>query len=1217
MFIQYLDNDDIRLVTSASDLTAASMCEFAFARRVDKKLGRDVVVPDNEDAMLKRTALLGDQHEARVLAEYEAQFVDARAVDRCGVWRIDRPETLTVEQLLLAQQHTLAAFNSGADVVFQATFFDPEQVSSTDEHPAIGFLGFADFIVRTAHGNYQVQDTKLARRAKVTALMQLAAYAEQLRRLGVDCDPDAALILGDGQVSTHALSDIEPVFRLRRERLHQLLWQRAALRGSDGSRASAAAVQWGDPTVNACGRCEVCEPEVQAHRDPLLIAGITTHARNALIASGLGTIDLIADASDRICEGRMSVPTISKTVLCKIATQARMQVSAQPGEVVPFFVADASALKAIPPASEGDLFFDFEGDPLYREGGATADSKWGIDYLFGMVDNAEQFTAFWAHTLDEEREALIAFLNFVTARRARYPDMKIYHYASYERTHLLSIAGRHGVGEKEVDQLLRDNVLVDLYPIVRATLRVGSRSYSIKKLEPLYMGNELRAEDGVTTAAESVTEYALAAQLRLSEQPHEREESQRILEQIADYNRYDCVSTRRLRNWLRELADAEGVQPEIIDKSSAEKRDEIELSETARQLKELSKTASDQPMRQALALAASAIDYYERERKSFWWAHFDRLVAPVEDWANTRDVVVVDASLSVAEAWVEPTGRARNERRRLHLRGSIAPGTSYKPDSEVHLVYEPPVGFDFVPSAPGARAARKATVVEQRDDVLIVEESRNPSIDAWHDLPIAVTPGGPPPAGKQKEAIEEWGRAIANTVSLGGEPRDAAFDVLLRKQPRLDTHAALVDPTSAEAVLNARDDDSLEVGAIVASLRDMRASTLAVQGPPGTGKTYLAARVIRNLVLEHNWRIGVVAQSHAVVENVLKGIVDAGLPAEQVGKVPQKGSSPEDSEKVTFTVLSQDGHKAFTEAHRERDEGCVVGGTAWDFSNTVRFDRHSLDLIVIDEAGQFSLAPTIAVSVAAERLLLLGDPQQLPQVSQGTHPEPVDTSALGWLIAEHDTLPSELGYFLAETRRMRPELAEHVSQLSYDGLLHAHPSTLDRVLTNGGQPGLTWHPVRHTGNSTFSPEEAAKVVEITQLLLGATLTLGDQTPRSLTAKDVIVIAPYNAQVQEIERQLAAAGLEYVRVGTVDKFQGQEAVVAIVSLTASSAEDAPRGLEFVLLRNRINVAISRGQWAAHVVSSPTLGDSLPASVASLTSLSAYLRLIESAYTEGNE
>lgn len=1217
MFLQQLDDGRVRIMTSASDLAAASACEFAFLRRVDARLGRDVAVPPDDDPMLARAARLGDAHEDRVLAKYIAEFGGWAGPGRGGVAEIARADSRDPAALMAAEATTVAAMREGADVVFQATFFEPDMAAVANEHStvSIGFIGYADFLRRTRRGAYEVQDTKLARRAKVTALMQLAAYAEQIERLGVPVSPEVVLILGDGSRSRHRLADIAPVFRARRARLHSLLLERVAAVGADGARETAAPLAWGAVGTTACGRCEVCEPEVVRTRDPLLIAGIRGVQRDRLLDAGFDTIDAVAEALPAISAGECSVDAIAQPALERLALQASVQVDAhsgwQTGGPPTYRVVDPAALAAIPRPNPGDLFFDFEGDPLYREPGDDESARWGLDYLFGMIDVHEQFMPIWAHDLAAERRALEEFLAFVSERRRAHPGMRIYHYAPYERTHLLSIAARHGACEAEVDRLLREHVLVDLYPIVRSALRVGTRSYSIKKLEPLYMGDELRDQEGVTSGAQSVTEYAEASALLLDESTERRAEGQRRLDAIADYNRYDCVSTLRLRDWLLRLAAERGVLPlATIDAEDESAEPELELSTVAAALAMHANLAEDPVDRKAAALAGSAIDYYQREQKSFWWAHFARLVDPIEDWADTRDVLVVDSALSRAEHdWQAPQGRARLHRRRLRLRGEIAPGSSLKEGSEAYLVYAAPAPFSTLGAAPGARGTRMVRILERLEDGVVVEETRGADLPDWAVLPVALTPGPPPRAGAQKTAIEEWGAALAASLDAGVAFADPVFDIMRRVRPRMIGSGDIVDPASDEARETGGGEEGRMIGAVIATLRQLDRSSLAVQGPPGTGKTYLAARVIRALVERHGWHIGVVAQSHRVVENVLEGVVSAGLDPEQVGKVPQGGRLQEGDAHPGFTVLRANGHEAFVREHRGAGRGSVIGGTAWDFANDTRVPRHSLDLLVIDEAGQFSLAPTIAAAASAQRLLLLGDPQQLPQVSQGSHPEPVDTSALGWLLGEHETIPEGAGYFLAETRRMRPELAEVVSELSYDNRLHAHPTASLREVRGFGEAGLFWHPVSHFGNSTSSIEEAIEVVGIVRLALGGSLREPGEPPRPMTQKDVIVVAAYNAQVECLSQALAEAGFDEVRVGTVDRFQGQEAAVAIVSLAASSGDDVPRGLDFLLMRNRLNVAISRAQWSAHLVSSDRLGDSLPHTAEGVAALSGYLRLTE--------
>ena len=232
-----------------------------------------------------------------------------------------------------------------------------------------------------------------------------------------------------------------------------------------------------------------------------------------------------------------------------------MQVRQRDTGTPQFEVADPQPLALLPNPDEGDLFFDFEGDPLWTADGVD----WGLEYLFGVLEGGKSsaFHPLWAHDRPDERKALIDFLALVAKRRKRFPNMHVYHYAAYEKTALLRLAGRHGVGEDDVDDLLRSGTLVDLYPIVRKSIRTGSESLSLKALEPLYMGSQLRSGD-VTTAADSITQYARYSELRGN---GEVDEAATVLKEIEDYNHYDCTSTRELRDWLLLRAFESGVTP--------------------------------------------------------------------------------------------------------------------------------------------------------------------------------------------------------------------------------------------------------------------------------------------------------------------------------------------------------------------------------------------------------------------------------------------------------------------------------------------------------------------------------------------------------------------------------------------------------------------------------------------------------------------------------
>lgn len=439
-------------------------------------------------------------------------------------------------------------------------------------------------------------------------------------------------------------------------------------------------------------------------------------------------------------------------------------------------------------------------------------------------------------------------------------------------------------------------------------------------------------------------------------------------------------------------------------------------------------------------------------------------------------------------------------------------------------------------------------------------------------------------------------------------PQTAGTDLLLRVAPRLKDATGNSKGGLPRAADFAQSHGSMAtVEAIYSAVSSLDRSFVAVQGPPGSGKTFVGSHVIGQLV-RSGWKVGIVAQSHAVVENMLAGCIkNGGVDPQQVAKVAGKSQMPD----FPWQEVENRDVQQFMNAAGGR----IFGGTAWDFASDRKFRAESLDLLVIDEAGQYSLANTLAVARSAKNLLLLGDPAQLPQVTQGAHPYPVDESALGWLSSGRTVLPEQFGYFLDVSWRMHPALCAPVSQLSYEGRLGAAAAGSERHL-DGWAPGVYVSEIPHTGNSTFSHEEAAEVVRLAQLFIGHLWTPGaGQASRPLAADDLIVVAAYNAQVEVIQEALLTAGLSGddggVRVGTVDKFQGQEAPVVLVSMAASSAGDSPRGTDFLLSSNRLNVALSRGMWAAVIIKSERFTHFLPGTPEALMLLGGFTRLTRQA------
>ena len=434
----------------------------------------------------------------------------------------------------------------------------------------------------------------------------------------------------------------------------------------------------------------------------------------------------------------------------------------------------------------------------------------------------------------------------------------------------------------------------------------------------------------------------------------------------------------------------------------------------------------------------------------------------------------------------------------------------------------------------------------------------------------------------------------------------ASADLLFRRVPRLKKNA--LNAKNAENLPREVDfptSDLPTVDAVHAAVRALDHSYVAVQGPPGAGKTFLASHVIARLVAE-GAKVGVVAQSHAVIENLMLACCARdGFDVSRAVRLRGKSVTPdapwsEVSDSELVELISGAG-------------GLLFGGTVWDYVSERRVPAGSLDVLVVDEAGQFSLTNTVAAARAARSVLLLGDPQQLPQVSTGVHPYPVDVSALGWLSDGAAALDPRFGYFLGESWRMDSALCERVSWLSYDGALASAAATAGRAL-QGVAPGVVSYPVEHAGCSVRSVQEAQAVVDCVRELLGREwVPAAGAEPRPLAAEDCIVVAAYNAQVDCVREALIAAGLADssgagVRVGTVDKFQGQEAAVVLVSL-ASSRVDSGRGAGFVLSPNRLNVAVSRGQWRAVLVHSPWVARSVPQDVEEVLALSGFAGLVE--------
>jgi hypothetical protein len=415
---------------------------------------------------------------------------------------------------------------------------------------------------------------------------------------------------------------------------------------------------------------------------------------------------------------------------------------------------------------------------------------------------------------------------------------------------------------------------------------------------------------------------------------------------------------------------------------------------------------------------------------------------------------------------------------------------------------------------------------------------------------------------------------VADHGISGPGPFQAARNLLLRRPPKV-----LV--CIEEPLVNDNGQVTKDGKRILQSL-STEAAVLPIQGPPGSGKTYSGARMVLELV-QQGRKVGITAGSHKVISNLLGEICKAARNAKVKIRIVQKAN---DCDGCSDSMVSQVENNEDIHNALARGQAQVAAGTAWLWAREEMGD--SLDVLFVDEAGQMSLANVLAISRAATSLVLLGDPQQLDQPRKGVHPPGAEVSALAHLLNGQATIGVDKGLFLSETWRLHPDICAFTSEVFYDGRLKARPENEKQRLNTQGLldgAGLRFFAVKHTGNCNGSPEEVDKIVDLVNELLktGATWTDKKGEKHLLTLTDILLVAPYNVQVSALMKKLPAGA----RVGTVDKFQGQEAPLLIYSMTTSTPEDAPRGMEFLYSSNRLNVAVSRALCVAVIVASPEL------------------------------
>lgn len=1042
---------------------------------------------------------------------------------------------------------------------------------------------------------YLAFDAKYGGNAKPAYLLQVGLYVDALDALGMKADSGRhGLVLGSRRIETFEEIEIVPAMRLAREKIAKIVddAEDAVLKGNLDV-FSANNLTWHCPSKQNCDICEypdLCKLDRIATDNLVRVANITQNQISRLATVGITKMRELAQAGDDQKPARMTEETFKK-----IRRQAKLQVKSEESGLPEFEVLEDAALQYLPLRSELDIFFDFEGFPYYTERG-------GLEYLFGNYvwgtgENEgkaryELFTEFWAHDRDQEKLAFQNFMEWALDRMRSDSEAHIYHYAAYEASALKRLANRHGCYEQEVDWLVSTGRLVDMFDIVRNSLVIGEESYSIKKLERYY---KFTRSGDVQKGDVSIEEYDRWRELdSLRKDPSITEErrleisaeADKIYEDLRFYNLQDVWSTRELYRWLEGLRGPttkfEGPPDDEDDEERRSSKAMEELAALQAQTQELfDKVAdhewgkdADADFRAQIWLALThSILFYKREDVMFW-ADIAMRVS-MED-----ELLEADRGGGVIRNVVE-VSRTMKDRRD----GTSYQEITYSADLDPDDLFNPKDGLDVVVRYVGIGKRKNrdwGKIVEVEDSkVLFTRQTTDKSAEF---LPNALIDATHIKTSSKQQALLSLATQVSSDWVSPKNPAPtspAVIDLLMRREPRLK---------SLDGLPKADPEDYLP--AVSAAIKDLDNSVLAIQGPPGSGKTYLASRTIVDLIRAGK-RVGVTANSHSAVENLLYACIDAGVSPEQIVKVQREGEYER-----PWQVKRSNGPAATF--MKNAVGGYIVGGTNFFFCNK-EITPYKLDYLFIDEAAQFSLVDAMAVSAIADNIVLMGDPLQLPQVVLAVHPGGVENSALGHYMGDHSILPRRLGYFVEVTRRLHPEVNHAVSWLAYEGKLRSHEVTKANKV-DGHEQGLLTVPVDHQGNSTSSEEEAAEVLRLVKSLY-----------REEDSGSVLVVAAYNAQVNLLRETLDQAGFtaDKVMVGTVDKFQGREGMAVIYSFAASSSMDAPRGLEFLLDRNRLNVAISRAKATCYLVFSETLLESQFRSVAEVKAVSRLAGLLEMA------
>lgn len=1095
-----------RILLSPTDLSSHLGCRHITTLNVEVVLGKRDKPNDYADPSLLALQARGLQHE-----EAYVQFLAGQGKK---VKRFDRESNTT---------DTVAAMQAGYDVIVQAALSDDE------------FNGRADILVRVEKESqlgpwsYEVQDTKLANETKAGTVLQMSVYCDIISKIqGIE--PEYFYVVKPGspfEIEPHRFDDYKSYYKRVKKHLINFI--------------TKPQNTYPDPVE----QCHVCrwwkECDKKRHDDDhlSLVANIRKMHIGEINKTGIDTMEQFATLDQPL----PNPPERGSTdAFQRIHRQAKVQVEGK-GQFPPLFKlldpAPEKGLNRLPPPDKGDIYFDFEGDPFYPDG--------GLEYLFGIVyleDQQYKYKAWWAFDRAKERQAFSDFMAFVMARWQQFPGMHIYHYSAYEPSATKRLGSKHAIHEDNVSDLLRAELFVDLYSISKETMIVGVENYSLKNLETLARyTRECRLEDAgpARRSLEYILEFKEPSLIELKTKTT-----------VEKYNEDDCRATLALHGWLETQFKTFGssvtrpAPPEQTIKEETRaniqaRNDFLESLITGLPIERSQRTE----LQQALWLLSYMVHYHYREDKNHWWTF--HTVHEMEPAQLLDEKTAITGLTKLEDLPKQPRQKIPRYRYRFPSQAiGLKDGAklfAVNGDKKKHVAT-----LERIDATAGE------AIIMHKPEIALTDVHISESISQIYQLEAAL-----------HDVIRDLHKTFFNDTTRF----KAARDLLLKRSPSTSSR-------NAGNILISNENKLIEQACEVAL--GLNESVLAIQGPPGTGKTFTGAKIIVAL-LKAGKKVGVTAVSHKVIHGLMKRVYtfvgEEGLTG--ITFIHKTKETPD----CPFWLQELEDNATFINTIAPHT---LTGATAYLWAQEAAQDK--LDYLIVDEAGQMSLANVLAASRSTRNLILLGDPQQLEQPQQGAHPEGSDVAALTHLLDGAKTIQPDKGIFLGTTYRLHPLIADFTSKLYYEGRLHSQPGLETIAVHNAGNfsgAGLFFVPREHSGRQTYSPEEVNAICSIVKPLVGnSSWTNSKNETKNITAEDILIVAPYNDQVNAL-----TSALPGLRIGTVDKFQGQEAAIVIYSVTCSSAADAPRGMEFLYSPNRLNVATSRAMCAVILVGTETI------------------------------